>query len=82
MKLIWIMVMFVIIAIFVTIMPNIFGSFEVEHNVTVLNSSGYGDTTDEYEALTSLTQIDLATIMGIGSMLVLGMLYIMAKIFL
>jgi hypothetical protein len=81
MKFTWILLFFLVVGIFLSIVPNIFGSFEVEHNVTILNASGYGDTTDEYEALTSLVQTDLAIIIGVGGMLVIGMLFIMAKIF-
>jgi hypothetical protein len=63
-----------------SLVPNIFGSLEIEHNVTVLNSTAYGDTTKEYGALTSLVQSDLAIIIGIGSFLVFGMLFILAKV--
>ena len=82
MKLVWIIFLFVLVGLFLSIVPNIFGSFEVEHNVTVLNASGYGDTTDEYEALTSIVQIDMATIIGIGAFLVIGLLFIFARIIL
>ena len=80
MKLVWIMFIFFLVGLFLSIIPNIFGSFEVQHNVTVLNATGYGNTTDEYEALTSLTQINLAVIMGVGMVLVIAMLLIMAKV--
>ena len=82
MKFLYIIMAFVLVGLFLTIIPNIFGSFEVEHNVTVLNASGYGDTTDEYEAMTSVVQINLGLMIGIGAMLVLGLLFIMAKLFL
>ena len=81
MKFTWIILFFLVVGVFLTILPNIFGSFEVEHNVTVLNTSAYGDTTGQYESLTSLVQTDIAVIVGIGGMLVIGMLFIMAKIF-
>lgn len=80
MKVVYIILIFFMVGVFLSIVPNIFGSFEVEHNVTVLNSSGYGDTTDEYEALTSLTQINLAVLMGVGVVIVIAMLLIMAKV--
>lgn len=76
MKLLPIMIIFIVVAMFVTIMPNIFGSFETEHNMTE------SEHEDEYTALTELTQIDMTVLMGIGTMLVLGLVFILGKVLL
>jgi cytochrome bd-type quinol oxidase subunit 2 len=68
------MLLFVFVGVFITFFPNIFGGFETEHNVTVSNH------TAEYSSLTELTQADLVIIAIIGTLLVLGMAFIMVKI--
>ena len=74
MKLLPLMFLFVFVAVFITIFPNIFGGFETQHNVTVLNN------TAEYEALTELTQTDMVVIASIGTLLVLGLIFILWRI--
>jgi len=69
------MFLFVFVAVFLTFFPNIFGGFEVQHNVTALNN------TAEYEALTELTQIDMVIIGAVGTLLVLGLIFILTRIF-
>ena len=75
MKLIPLMFIFVFVAVFITIFPNIFGGFETQHNMTASNY------TAEYDALTELTQADMVVIGVVGTLLVLGMVFIAAKIF-
>ena len=76
MKLVPLMIIFVAVAIFVTIMPNIFGSFEEEHNMTA------SDYETEYNSLTAIVQANMAVIMGIGTLLVLGLVFIMGRVIL
>ena len=76
MKFIPIVVLFVLVTLFITIMPNIFGSFETQHNMTVTNY------TAEYYALTNLTQTDMVVIGVVGTLLVIAMAYIIVKLFL
>ncbi len=76
MRLIPLMFIFVFIALFITIFPNIFGGFETQHNMTASNY------TVEYSALTELTQMDMVIIGAVGTLLVVGLLFILARVFL
>ena len=69
------MFLFVFVAVFLTFFPNIFGGFETQHNMTASNY------TTEYDALTELTQTDMIIIGGVGTLLVIGMLFILWNIF-
>ena len=73
MKLVLIILMLVFAGLFITFFPNIFGGFETQHNVTALNN------TDEYEAMTNIIQIDMTVIAAIGTLLCLGMLFIVVR---
>lgn len=76
MKFVPILFIFLFVAVFLTIFPNIFGGFETQHNMTVTNY------TEEYDALTELTQTDMAVLVVIGLLLVVALLFILARVFL
>ena len=75
MKLLPILIIFVAVAMFITIIPNIFGGFETEHD---MEGSDYEP---EYNAMTTIVQANMSVLMAIGTMLVLGFLFIVVKLF-
>ena len=74
MKVILIIGLLVFVGLFITIFPNIFGGFETQHNVTVLNN------TAEYDAMTTIIQTDMTVIAAIGTLLCLGLLFVFVKV--
>lgn len=75
MKFIPIVIIFVLAALFIAIIPNIFGGFETQHNMTVSNY------TEEYEAVSTITQTDMIIIGVVGTILVLAGLFLLARSF-
>ena len=74
MKLVPIVFILIFITVFITFFPNIFGGFEEQHNVTAL------DNPEEYAALTELTQTDMVIIGAVGTLCVLGLAFILARV--
>ena len=65
----------VIIAMFISLIPNIFGGFEAQHNTTAgLNES------DEYEAVSNLGHVDMQLLIVVGMLLLIPGLLIMFKV--
>ena len=81
MRLIAIVFILLLCGLFITIMPNIFGEFETQHNMTAYQAGGLGSNyTAQYNALTDITLADLRVIAGIGVLLVLAMVFLVVKI--
>lgn len=75
MKFLPIVIIVVLAAAFITIMPNIFGGFETQHNMTASNY------TSEYEAVSTLTQLDMEIIGVVVGLLIIAGLFLLARAF-